>query len=388
MAIRPVVKYPGQTTPASGGYPHGAAQNVIVAGDGTGTPLEKDWLNDLWGFLQSLLSAGGVTPSGVPDQVGASDYLTGMRAAARSVITPAQITSGQNNYSPTGFSEASVLRVSSNSLQPINGFDSTAKVKTKLVINVGVNGINLPHLAGGQAAGNQILAPSAVSYLLGSGDCAVIDCDTTTGVWRIVGGASLAASRAWGGAHSWTGFLISGGVLSGTGSIDIDGSCETARFLIDHGSNEFDYKVARARAKILPFNFVRDSPSASDIVWAPTAGAGASSINAGTSILFIDLPSGAVITGIFAGVTPGGGTVTLSARREVFNPFTGGVTNTAMGSPAASSGAGYQLLDLGAMSVAVDNGLTRYSVSLQASVVLQQCQGIWVAYTDPGPRSY
>lgn len=388
MAIRPVIKYPGQVQPASGAYPHGKAQNVTVVGDGTGTPLEKDWVNDLWGFLQSLLSTASVTPSGIPDEVGASDYLTAMRGSIRSVLTPAQITSAQNNYGPAGFSEATIVRASTNSLQPINGFDSTAKVKTKLVINVGANGLNLPHLAGGQAAGNAIIAPSGVTYLLGPGDCALIDCDTTTGAWRIIGGASLAASRAWGGAHSWTGFLISGGVMSGTGSIDIDGSVESARFLIDHGSNEFDYKAARARAKQLPLNFVRDSPSASDIVWAPVAGGGASSINLGTSILFIDLPTGAVITGIFAGVTPGGAAVTLSARRELWNPFTGSITNTAMGSPAVSSGAGYQLLDLGAMSVAVDNTLTRYSVSLQAGAVLQQCHGIYVAFTDPGPRSY
>lgn len=388
MAIRPVIKYPGQVAPVSAAYPHGKAQNVIVVGDGTGTPLEQDWLNDLWGFLQSLLSAGGVTPSGNPDEVGASDYLTAMRAAQRSVITPPQITTNQNNYSPTGFSEASVVRASSNGLLSINGFDATAKVKQKLVINVGVNGIQLSHLAGGQTAGNQILAPSSVVYLLGAGDCAIIDCDTTSGVWRIVGGASLAASRAWGGAHSWTGFLISGGVLSGTGSIDIDGSCETSRFIIDHASNEWDYKVARSRVKQLPFNFVRDNPSANDIVWAPNTGNGAASINAGTSILFVDLPTGAVINGIFAGVTPGGGTVTLSARREVFNVFTGGIVNTAMGAPAASAGPAYQFLDLGAMSVGVDNQATRYSVSLQATAALQICGAIWVSWTDPGPRNY
>lgn len=389
MAIRPVIKYPGQVQPASAAYPHGKAQNVTVVGDGTGTPLERDWVNDLWGFLQSLLSAGGVTPSGNPDEVGASDYLLAMRAANRVLLSPPQITSNQNNYSPTGWSEASVVRLSTNGLVGLNGLDSTAKVKTKLLINVGVNGLNLNHLQGGQAAGNQILAPSSVVYLLGPGDSALVDCDTTTGAWRIVGGASLSASRAWGGVHSWgASFLISGGTLSGTGSIDIDGAVESARFVIDHGSNEWDYKVARARVKQLPFNFVRDNPSASDIVWAPNTGNGAVSINAGSSIVFMDLPTGAVITGIFAGVTPGAGTVTLSARRELFNVFTGGIINTAMGAPAASSGGSYQLLDLGAMSVAVDNQLNRYSVSLQASAILQSCGGIWVSYTDPGPRSF
>lgn len=75
MAIIPSSKYPAQTVSGDPGYPHGAAQNIATAGDGTGTPLEKDWLNDLWGFLQALLDSAGITPSGDPDEVGASDYL-------------------------------------------------------------------------------------------------------------------------------------------------------------------------------------------------------------------------------------------------------------------------------------------------------------------------
>lgn len=76
MAIIPSTDYSGQIdTSDSTGYPHGKAQNVTVAGDGTGTPLEQDWVNDLWGFLQALLDRAGITPSGNPDKVGTSDYL-------------------------------------------------------------------------------------------------------------------------------------------------------------------------------------------------------------------------------------------------------------------------------------------------------------------------
>lgn len=81
MAIRPIDLYPGQVDAASG-YPHGKARNAGAFQDGTGTPLEKRWLNDLWGFLQALLAAGGITPSGVPDEVGASDYVDALRALA------------------------------------------------------------------------------------------------------------------------------------------------------------------------------------------------------------------------------------------------------------------------------------------------------------------
>ena len=79
MAIRPSEAYPGQTdTSDATGYPYGRAQNQVLEGEGTGTPLEAAWLSDLWGFLQALLVAGEITPSDVPDKVGASDYLAAL----------------------------------------------------------------------------------------------------------------------------------------------------------------------------------------------------------------------------------------------------------------------------------------------------------------------
>lgn len=106
MAIVPSTDYPLQTTTAAA-YPQGKAQDVTTPGDGTGTPYTARILNDIWGFLQSLLSAGAVTPSGNPDQVGASDYknaldalygapkVTGPASAADNAITRFDGTSGK-----------------------------------------------------------------------------------------------------------------------------------------------------------------------------------------------------------------------------------------------------------------------------------------------------
>lgn len=80
MAIRPEIKYPGRTTPASDAYPLGSAQDITTPGDGTGTPLQKDWINDIWGFLQALLAATDITPSGTPDTAQNSQYLQALRA--------------------------------------------------------------------------------------------------------------------------------------------------------------------------------------------------------------------------------------------------------------------------------------------------------------------
>jgi hypothetical protein len=81
MALVPSAQYPSQVD-SDPAYPQGKARNAGTFQDGTGTPLEKSWVNDLWGYLQSLLASAGVTPSGTPDQVGASDYLTATKAVA------------------------------------------------------------------------------------------------------------------------------------------------------------------------------------------------------------------------------------------------------------------------------------------------------------------
>jgi hypothetical protein len=82
MALIPSTRYPAQIDTSDAGYPHGKARNAGSFQDGTGTPLEKDWLNDLFGFLQSLLDFASITPSGDPDEVGASQYLDAVDAVA------------------------------------------------------------------------------------------------------------------------------------------------------------------------------------------------------------------------------------------------------------------------------------------------------------------
>ncbi len=84
MALDPSTRYAGQIA-ADANYPYGKARNVAVSGDGSGTPLEADLVNDIFGFEQALLDAVGATPSGSPDQVGASQYLD----AVNSLITDA-----------------------------------------------------------------------------------------------------------------------------------------------------------------------------------------------------------------------------------------------------------------------------------------------------------
>lgn len=80
MAIVPSAQFPGQIITGDPGYPLGKPRNVTVTGDGTGTPLRAQWVADLFGWQQALLDRASITPSGNPDEVGASDYMDSLDA--------------------------------------------------------------------------------------------------------------------------------------------------------------------------------------------------------------------------------------------------------------------------------------------------------------------
>jgi len=84
LALNISAAYPGQvSTTDPSGYPWGRPRNDIVVGAGNGFPLEEQWVSDVIGFEQALLSAASLTPSGTPDKVGASQYLDALRIVDR-----------------------------------------------------------------------------------------------------------------------------------------------------------------------------------------------------------------------------------------------------------------------------------------------------------------
>jgi hypothetical protein len=87
MAIIPLTLYPTKIDTTDPAYPLGKAQNISAPAAGDGTPNDKDWLNDLWGFLQDLLDQGSITASGVPDKVGTSDYMDAFKAIFEPVFS-------------------------------------------------------------------------------------------------------------------------------------------------------------------------------------------------------------------------------------------------------------------------------------------------------------
>jgi len=81
MAIDPSTQVTN-TNGATAAFPYGSAKDVSTPGAGDGTPALALWVNDNWGFLQAILDEAGLVPTGTPDQVGASQYLDGLKAIA------------------------------------------------------------------------------------------------------------------------------------------------------------------------------------------------------------------------------------------------------------------------------------------------------------------
>lgn len=82
MALKFNDRYPGRSNEPNADYPYGSARDVSQPGARDGTPLQADWVNDLQGFLQDLMTEAEIEPSGNPDKAGASQYADALRAAA------------------------------------------------------------------------------------------------------------------------------------------------------------------------------------------------------------------------------------------------------------------------------------------------------------------
>lgn len=79
MAIRPWDRYGSKAGSPSPEYPLGSCINSTSSGAKDGTPGEKDWMNDIWGMLQVLLTKADIVASGSPDNVLTSQYLAALQ---------------------------------------------------------------------------------------------------------------------------------------------------------------------------------------------------------------------------------------------------------------------------------------------------------------------
>jgi hypothetical protein len=138
---------------------------------------EEDATAVLKGRIQLAGDLAGTAALPVVTQASTSFALPG-------VISPAQITSNQNDYSPTGLSAAAVLRLSSDASRDITGLAGGAAGRILVLINIGGFNIRLRHLNGSSAAGNQFKIGYDLTVLPDQG--VIIQYDATSTKWRLV----------------------------------------------------------------------------------------------------------------------------------------------------------------------------------------------------------
>jgi len=63
----------------TGAFPNAASNNITVSGDGTGTPFEKNWLNNIWGGFQKVLDLAGLTPDGSIETGSGSQFVDALK---------------------------------------------------------------------------------------------------------------------------------------------------------------------------------------------------------------------------------------------------------------------------------------------------------------------
>ena len=100
-----------------------------------------------------------------------------------SVITPAQITATVNNYNPTGFGAATVVRVSGDSnVRAITGFHAESDGEEKTIMNVGNYPLYLAPEHSGSTAANRIAYFEEI-MIPGGRSCRIVY-DGTSARWR------------------------------------------------------------------------------------------------------------------------------------------------------------------------------------------------------------
>lgn len=104
-------------------------------------------------------------------------------------ITPAQITSNQNDYNPTGLATAAYVRINSNAARDITGLAGGSDGRKITLVNTGSNAITLKDESGSSTAANRFKLGS--DEVLGAGKSIDLWYDDTDDRWRVINGVRI-----------------------------------------------------------------------------------------------------------------------------------------------------------------------------------------------------
>lgn len=111
------------------------------------------------------------------------------------VLTPAQITTNQNDYAPIGIDACTLLRLSTDASRQITGLNAilgsrgATQINGRLLLvkNVGANDLVLVHESGSSTAAYRFNLPGAGNLTLNPSDMVILFYDGTATRWAAVG---------------------------------------------------------------------------------------------------------------------------------------------------------------------------------------------------------
>ena len=102
------------------------------------------------------------------------------------ILTPAQITSDQNDYEPTGFLTKNVIRISTDASRNITGMGRDGRAQLKWLVNVGSFNAVLNHQNAGSAANKRFRLPGSANYTIAPNEGVLCFYDTVQDCWRVL----------------------------------------------------------------------------------------------------------------------------------------------------------------------------------------------------------
>ena len=140
-----------------------------------------------------------------------------------SVITPSEITATQNDYAPTGWADATLVRLSGNNgFQKITGFSAETSGEQKTLVNVGSYHLYVAPEHTGSSAANRYTGQEEL--ILPPGYAAVIYYDGTLSRWALVSSPAPVYRTPVRGIYYDEGLARASTAASADNALDIWGS--------------------------------------------------------------------------------------------------------------------------------------------------------------------
>jgi hypothetical protein len=109
----------------------------------------------------------------------------GLVSLGYNTISPTAIAAGQNDYSPTSWSGADIVRLTFTGSQTITGFSATATAVAKIIENIDtVDTLTIAHESASSSAANRVTCPNAVALVIPPGGSVRLVYDITSTRWR------------------------------------------------------------------------------------------------------------------------------------------------------------------------------------------------------------